>query len=93
MPDVPTIAEAVPGLSCDGWYGIVGHTGMPAPIVAKLNAEMRQALANAAFAKQLEAVGIELGGGSPKEFSDFARMEITRWTKAARDAGLYTGAK
>ena len=88
MPDVPTIAEAVPGFSCDGWYGLVGPTGVPAPIVKKLNAEMQMALASAAFIKQLETVGLEPGGGSPKEMRDFVRTELTRWTKAVRDAGL-----
>lgn len=61
---------------------------MPAPIVAKLNAEMQRALANAAFSKQLESVGIEPGGGAPQELRNFERSELTRWTKAARDAGL-----
>ncbi len=93
MPDVPTIAEVVPGFSCDGWYGILGPAGTPAPIVKKLNAEMQQALANAAFVKQLEAVGIVPGGGTPQELRDFVRAELTRWTRAARDSGLQAAGK
>ena len=88
MPDVPTIAETVPGFSCDGWYGILVPAGTPETIVKKLNAEMQQALSNAAFTKQLESVGIEPGGGTPQELRDWIRIELTRWTTAARDAGL-----
>ncbi len=93
LPDVPTIAETVPGFSCDGWYGILGPAGMPAPIVKKLNAEMQQALANAAFTKQLELVGLEPGGGTPQALRDFVRSELTRWTKAASEAGLRVSVK
>jgi tripartite-type tricarboxylate transporter receptor subunit TctC len=93
MPDIPTIAETVPGFSCDGWYGIAGPAGMPAPVVKKLNAEMQQALANAAFVKQLESVGLEPGGGTPQQMREFARSELTRWAKAARGAGLQVTGK
>jgi tripartite-type tricarboxylate transporter receptor subunit TctC len=93
LPDVPTIAESVPGFSCDGWYGVLGPAGTPAPIVRKINAEMQQALANAAFARHLESVGIVPGGGTPQEMREWVRAELTRWTKAARDAGLQEPAK
>lgn len=88
MPDLPAIAETVPGFSSDGWYGIVGPAGVPAAIVGKLSAEMRQALASAAFVRQLDALGIEPGSGTPQELRDWMRVELARWTKAARDAGL-----
>ena len=45
MPDLPTVAESLPGFTNDGWYGIVGPAGMPAPIIDKLYAEMKRALA------------------------------------------------
>ena len=93
MPDLPAIAETVPGFSSDGWYGILGPTGTSAPIVSKLSAEMRQALANAAFTKQLDALAIESGSGTPQELRDWMRIELARWTKAAREAGLQVTAK
>ena len=60
MPEIPTVAESFPGFSNDGWYGIVAPAGTPAPIINKLNAEMKRALANAEFSKQIEALGMGL---------------------------------
>jgi tripartite-type tricarboxylate transporter receptor subunit TctC len=88
MPDVPAIIETVPGFSCDGWYGILGPRGMPAHIVNKVNAEMKRALATPEFVRQLEFVGLEPGGGTPQEMREFVQTELTRWTKAAREAGV-----
>ncbi|HZM44389.1 MAG TPA: tripartite tricarboxylate transporter substrate binding protein [Burkholderiales bacterium] len=89
-PDVPTVAEALPlpGFSNNGWYGIVGPAGMPAPIINKLNAEMKRALSNAEFAKHVEAIGMEPAGSTPQELRDWTRSELARWTKVVRDAGI-----
>jgi tripartite-type tricarboxylate transporter receptor subunit TctC len=88
MPDLPTIAETLPGFSNNGWYGIVVPAGTPAPIINKLNAEMKRALANAEFSKHVETIGMEPAGSTPQELSEFVRSEIVRWTKVVRDAGI-----
>ena len=88
MPDLPTVAETVPGFSNDGWYGIFGPAGTPAPIINKLNAEMKRALANAEFSKLIESLGMEPAGGTPRELREWVRSELARWTKAVRDAGV-----
>jgi tripartite-type tricarboxylate transporter receptor subunit TctC len=88
MPDLPTVAEALPGFSNDGWFGIVGPAGMPVPIVDKLYAEMKRALADAEVSKQIESLGMVPSSSTPQELSEWIRSELARWTKAARDAGI-----
>ncbi|MGH8664444.1 MAG: Bug family tripartite tricarboxylate transporter substrate binding protein [Burkholderiales bacterium] len=88
FPDVPTVSEFIPGFTNNGWYGLVAPAGTPAPIVAKLNAEMKHALANAEFVKQIETLGMEPIGSTPEELREWTRSEIARWTKVVRDAGV-----
>ena len=89
MPDLPTIAESLPGFTNDGWYGVVAPAGTPAPIVSKLNAELKRALANAEFSKSIEAIGMEPAkGGTPQELREWIASELARWTKVVRDAGI-----
>jgi tripartite-type tricarboxylate transporter receptor subunit TctC len=88
MPDLPAMAESLPGFSNNGWYGIVVPAGTPAPIIHKLNGEMKRALANTEFSKHVETIGMEPAGSTPQELSEFVRSEIVRWTKVVRDAGI-----
>ena len=88
MPELPTIAETLPGFTNDGWYGIFAPAGTPAPIINKLNAEMKRALANAEFSKYIELIGMEPAGSTPQELREWVRSELARWTKAAHDAGI-----
>jgi tripartite-type tricarboxylate transporter receptor subunit TctC len=76
MPELATVAESVPGFSNDGWYGIVAPAGTPAPVIRKLNAEMKRALANPEFSKHVESLGMEPTTGSTPE-------ELREWTQRA----------
>jgi tripartite-type tricarboxylate transporter receptor subunit TctC len=88
LPDLPTVAETVPGFLNDGWFGIVGPRGMPVPIINKLNAEMKRALASPEFSKTIDAIGMVPASSTPQELGKWIRSELARWTKAARDAGV-----
>lgn len=88
MPDVPAIAETLPGFNNTTWFGLLAPAGTPAPIIQKVNAEMKRALANAEFRKYLETIGVEPADSTPKELGDMIRSELTRWTKVIRDAGI-----
>jgi tripartite-type tricarboxylate transporter receptor subunit TctC len=88
MPDLPTVGETLPGFHGDGWYGLLGPAGTPAPIVKKVHAEMQRALANADFIKHVEKIGMVPTSGSPHDLREFVRNELARWTKAVRDAKL-----
>jgi tripartite-type tricarboxylate transporter receptor subunit TctC len=87
-PEIPTIAETLPGFTNDGWYGLVAPAGTPGAIVDKLNQEMARALANPEFSKHVETIGMVPAGGSPAELHEWVRSEVARWSKVVRDAGI-----
>jgi tripartite-type tricarboxylate transporter receptor subunit TctC len=78
-PDVPTVAESLPGFDVDLWIGIYAPAGLPPPVLAKLNGEINKVLQHpelkAAFAK----IGIEPRGTSPEEAAAFTRSEFEKW--------------
>ena len=88
MPELPTVAESLPGFSNNGWYGIFAPAGTPAPIINKLNAEMKRALANAEFSRHVDLIGMEPAGSTPQELREWVRNELARWKKVVRDAGI-----
>jgi tripartite-type tricarboxylate transporter receptor subunit TctC len=87
-PDLPTVAESgVPGFSSVPWYGVLGPAGLPAPIVAKLNAEIGRALAAPDMHERFVAQGIDLQASTPEQFAALIKSEIVKWRKVVRDAG------
>ncbi len=88
LPDVPAIAETYPGFNNTTWYGFLGPAGTPAPVVSKVNAEMKRAVADAVFVKHLESIGMVPTWTTPKEMGSMIRTELARWSKVVRDAGI-----
>jgi len=87
-PDVPAIAETLPGFSNTTWYGLLGPAGTPKAVVDRINAEMKRAVANPEFIKQLVAIGLEPASSTPAEFHDMIRTELKRWTQVIKEAGI-----
>jgi tripartite-type tricarboxylate transporter receptor subunit TctC len=88
LPAVPTIAESgYKDFEAVTWSGIVAPAGMPAEIVAKLNAEIAKTLALADFLERLSAEGSQPLGGSPQQFAEFMRAEHAKWGVAVRASG------
>lgn len=87
-PDLPTIAETLPGFTNDGWYGILAPAGTPTAIVTKVHAEMTRALANPEFTKHVETIGMVPAGSTPRELLEWIRSEVARWSKVVREAGI-----
>jgi tripartite-type tricarboxylate transporter receptor subunit TctC len=85
LPDVPTVAESgVAGFEADQWYGIVAPAGTPAPVVARLNAEINKALRLPDVQQQLAQEGATPMPGTPQAFGDLIRREIPRWAEVVR---------
>ncbi|MGH8666145.1 MAG: Bug family tripartite tricarboxylate transporter substrate binding protein [Burkholderiales bacterium] len=87
-PDVPAVAELLPGFTNTTWYGLLGPAKMPQHVVNKVNAEMKVALADPEFRKRLEALGLDPVSSTPKELHDRIRNELARWTKVIKEAGM-----
>jgi len=87
-PDVPAIAETLPGFTNTTWFGLLGPAGTPKAVVNIINAEMKKAVANRGFVKQLEALGLEPASSTPAEFHGMIRTELARWTKVIKAAGI-----
>jgi tripartite-type tricarboxylate transporter receptor subunit TctC len=87
FPDVPTVAESgYEGFEAVNWTGLVAPARTPAPVVARLNEEVRKALRQEAVAARLADEGSEPMGSTPEEFRAFLTAEHAKWGKVVRDA-------
>jgi tripartite-type tricarboxylate transporter receptor subunit TctC len=87
LPDVPAVAEAIPGYEVVGWYGIIGPAGMPAPLVERLNQELLQVLKQPDVHERIVNDGSEPVGNSPREFRDFMAADLAKWAKVVKESG------
>ncbi len=88
LPDVPTVAEFVPGYESSQWYGIGTPKGTPAEIVDKLNREVNAALVDARMKARLADVGGTMLPGSPADFAKLIVSEIEKWGRVVKFAGV-----
>ncbi len=89
MPDVPTTGEAgVKGADSPLWFGVWAPAGTPAEIVAKVNADVRKALADPDVKEKLANLGNDAMDMSPQEFAAFVRSEIDTYGRVVRAAGI-----
>ena len=89
LPDVPTIAEAgVSGYETSNWWGILAPTGTPAPIVTKLNNEIKAVLASDDVKKRFLKDGIEVDYLGPAELGKFIENETANWTRVVKKANI-----
>lgn len=87
-PDVPAVAETLPGFNNTTWYGLLGPAGTPRHVIDRINAEMKKAVANPEFARQLSLLGLEPASSTPAEFHAMIRSELARWRKVIKEAGI-----
>jgi tripartite-type tricarboxylate transporter receptor subunit TctC len=87
FPDIPAIAETVPGFEVVAWGGIVGPAHLPKDVVARLNAEIRTALASPAVQERFKALGAEAAPSTPEEFRELSRRETEKWTRVIMSSG------
>jgi tripartite-type tricarboxylate transporter receptor subunit TctC len=88
LPDVPAVADTLPGYENFGWYAVVLPTGTPQDILAKVNAEVVKAVKEPQFAEQLKSLGIDLVGNSRAEFDAFRRSETKRMGEIIKASGV-----
>lgn len=89
VSDLPTVAEAgVPGYASGTWYGVLAPAGTPAPIVARLSADIGKVLGVPEIRSILVAQGVEPEPMTPEQYGAFMRAEHAKWGKVIRDAGI-----
>jgi tripartite-type tricarboxylate transporter receptor subunit TctC len=89
LPDIPTVAETVPGFEGVSWFGLFGPAGMPPETVAKINNEVRALFADPEFQKSfLDRYLFQSIAGSPEELMSFVKSEEPKWRKIIQDAKI-----
>ncbi len=88
LPDVPPVAQFLPGYEATAWFGIGVPKGTPADIIATLNREINAGLADAKLKARLHDLGGEEFPGSPDDFAKFIAAETAKWAKVVRFAGI-----
>jgi len=88
LPDLPALAEAMPGFEATIWYGLLAPANTPEPIVRKLHAESEKFLSQTETKQRLANVGVIVATQSPAEFRKFIESEIVRWTADCKAAGI-----
>ena len=87
LPDLPAMAEALPGFELVGWYGVIGPAKMPEAIVARLHAELVKILNNPEVRDRIVADGSEPVGNSPEAFRQFMLADTIKWAKLVKESG------
>ncbi len=92
LPDIPTSAEAgLPGFETYTWFGLNGPHGMPAPVVARLNAETVRTVDSKELHDVLTKQGFEPRSSTPSEFAQFVMSETDKWSRIIKKAGIKAG--
>jgi tripartite-type tricarboxylate transporter receptor subunit TctC len=88
LPDIPALAEAVPGYEAVGWYGLSAPRNTPADVVDTLNAATNAALADPKLKARLASLGVEPLIMSPAQFGKFVAGDFAKWSKVIKSAGI-----
>jgi tripartite-type tricarboxylate transporter receptor subunit TctC len=88
LPDLPPVADYLPGYEAAGWLGLGAPRGTPSEIIDTLNKQVNAALTDSAIKTKLADIGVLVRGGSPSDFGKFIAEETAKWGKVIRDAGI-----
>jgi tripartite-type tricarboxylate transporter receptor subunit TctC len=86
-PDVPTVAETVPGFEATTWFAMFAPAGTPRDVVMKLNAEVQRVFKLPDVADKLKGLGLEPWLSTPEELAAYQAKEIVKWAKVVKDSG------
>jgi tripartite-type tricarboxylate transporter receptor subunit TctC len=88
LPDIPTVADVLPGFDSSPWFGVGAPKDTPSGIIGKLNREINAALADPEIAAGLADLGTVLSPGSPADFGRLIADETDKWGKVVKFAGI-----
>jgi tripartite-type tricarboxylate transporter receptor subunit TctC len=87
LPDMPAMAEALPGFEVVGWYGVLGPANLPRPIVERLHDELIRTLNHPEVRERIVSDGSEPVGSSTEEFRQFMLADLAKWAKLVKESG------
>ena len=87
-PDIPAIAEELPGYELIAWFALVAPAGTPGPVVSRLHDVTVKALAKPEVGARFAALGTDVAPLNPDELGGYIRSEIAKWAKMAKEAGI-----
>jgi tripartite-type tricarboxylate transporter receptor subunit TctC len=88
LPEVPTVAETVPGYEMAVWYGAFGPAGMGKDVVGRLNAEIARILFLPEVKNRMADIAVEVSASSPSELATMMRVDADKWGKIIKDLGI-----
>ena len=86
-PDLPAMAEALPGFELVGWYGVIGPAKLPKAVVTRLNEEFVRILNQPEVRERIVADGAEPVGSAPEDFREFMLAEVAKWARLVKETG------
>ncbi|WP_372623919.1 Bug family tripartite tricarboxylate transporter substrate binding protein [Falsiroseomonas sp.] len=87
-PEVPAIAEVLPGYEATSWVGLMAPGRTPEAALARLASAAGSAMQQPAIRQRMTELGAEPGGGTPADFARFLRADVEKWKRVVRDAGV-----
>ena len=87
-PDVPTVAETIPGFVADSWQGVLVRKGTPAAVVQKIAAASQEILGSEEFRTKARDLGLQAVQGTPAEFQSFISEDARAWEKVVKDNNI-----
>jgi tripartite-type tricarboxylate transporter receptor subunit TctC len=88
LPEVPTVAESLPGYEMAVWYGALGPKGMPAELVAQINGEINKALMQPEVRDRMAAIGVEVVNQTPAQFGATLAADAAKWSRVIRELNI-----
>ena len=88
LPNLPTIAETLPGYEVNSWYGLMAPAGTPKPIVELLHKEASETLNTPEIVALLKQRGLEVVGSSPDQYTTKIKEDMSRWATLIKATGI-----
>jgi tripartite-type tricarboxylate transporter receptor subunit TctC len=88
LPEVPTVAESLPGYELTNWFGLVAPVAVPGAIIAKIHADVVKVLQDTGISERLSAMGATAVGNTPEQFGAVMRADSEKWARLIREANI-----
>jgi tripartite-type tricarboxylate transporter receptor subunit TctC len=85
LPQLPTVADTVPGFESNTWFGVFGPKNLPGEVTQRLNAEINAVLKSPEFQERLRTLGYEAAGGTPANFAKVVADDTAKWARLIRE--------